>query len=478
MKTEVEDWLTELPPLDGDDDEPEAGNEVGDDPLPELEDASSLDDAVAEDLDVDISVEIPDDEPADAARPGAEPLGNTRRGGETDDERWEADVGEPELDLVESEPPVGAEGEPTVGTDDDFDDHEDLAPSEDDAGEEGTTDPIEHSLDEELPAMDADDEGDFEDALLLEVTEVAHNAETLRWADAAWSECSSLKRSFSWTAGENDPLVAISSLGALDLIVAIAESGALWVSRDGGRTAARARGVFEHLVTSTGDGEPPFAALGKSPGGTVLWVGNAAGQIAASHDFGDSFQACSGVGRPIVALATREDGSLVVLARKGAMMELLASADGATWFTQRISGDIAALASPNLPRARWMTCRGVSVAVGDNLGALQSRDGRHFVRVPATAGATAGVFAGSDSRAPLVLSGSFGDDDELHLVRVPHEAPPEIVAEVASGAKFGETGVGSVVLGLSWLEEPGAVTVLLAGGAVVWGPPGAVAMPK
>ena len=69
MKTEVDDWLTELPPLDGDDDEPDSADEVSDDPLPEPEDAASLDDATAEDLDVDIGVEIPDEEPGgDAAK--------------------------------------------------------------------------------------------------------------------------------------------------------------------------------------------------------------------------------------------------------------------------------------------------------------------------------------------------------------------------------------------------------------------------
>lgn len=470
MKTEVDDWLTELPPLDGDDDEPDSGNEVADDPLPEFADASTLDDTAAEDLDVDIGVEIPDEEPAIA---GAKPAG------EADDERWEADVGEPELDVVESESEVGAEGEPPAVADGDFDDHEDLPASDDDDGEEGTTDPIEHSLDQELPAMDADDEGDFEDALLLETSEIARDPESLRWADAAWSESSSLGRSFPWATSENDPVIAMASLAALDLIIGIARSGALFVSRDGGQTAARARGVFRDLVVPARDDDPPFVALAAGPGAkVVLWVANPAGQMASSHDFGESFRACAGFERPIVALATREDGSLGALARKGATMELLTSSDGATWFTQRVSGDVAALASPKLPRARWMACRGVAVAVGDNLGALLSRDGRHFARVPGTAGATAGVFAGTDSRAPLVLSGAFGDDDEVHLVRVAHDAPPEIVAEVAPGTTAGATSDASMVLGLAWLAEPGAVRVLLSGGAVVWGPPVAVAPPK
>ena len=368
---------------------------------------------------------------------------------------------------------MDAEGEPPVAADGEFGDHEDLPTSEDDAGEEGTSDPIEHSLDEELPAMDADDEGDFEDALLLETSEIAQDAHSLRWADAAWSECSSLNKSFTWVVGEGAPMAALVWLVASDVIAGLTESGSLWVSRDGGRTGARARGDFAHLVAPTGDGEPPFLALSHGPGGkSMIWVGNPAGQLAVSLDFGDSFRACSGTGRPIVALTTREDGSLVALARKGATMELLTSTDGTTWFAQRVSGDVAALGSPKVSRARWMACHGVQVAVGDNLGALHSRDGKHFVRVPGTAGATVGVFAGADSKATLVLSGSFGDDDEVYLVRVLHEAPAEIVAEIAPGVTSSEPGFA--VLGLSWLEEAGAVRVLRATGAVVWGPAAAV----
>jgi hypothetical protein len=75
--------------------------------------------------------------------------------------------------------------------DNDFDLDEEPPSSDDDAGEEGTTDPIEHSLDEDLPALDADEEGDFEDALLLEVGIAAAHTTSKRWADALWEERSS-----------------------------------------------------------------------------------------------------------------------------------------------------------------------------------------------------------------------------------------------------------------------------------------------
>jgi hypothetical protein len=457
MKTEVDDWLTELPPLDGDDDEPDSSAEVADDLLPEPEDASSLDDSVMDDLDVGIGAEIPDDEPA---TPSA--LLNVSRGLQqpsVDEERWEADVGEPELDLIDEGPSSDEDGEPPVEVDGDFGDHEDLPVSEDDAGEEGTNDPIEHSLDEELPAMDADDEGDFEDKLLLEAAEVERDLETVRWADVGWSESSSLHRQFAWAEVDSDPLLALVSSGASAMTAGIAKSGALWVSRDGGRTAHLAGGRFAHLVAPHDDEGSVFLAWAQASGGrAALWVGNGSGKLAVSHDLGESFRSLT-VGRPIVALATREDGSLVALARRDGAMEMLTSSDGITWFAQRVTGDVVALTKR--ARARWMTCRGLAVAVGDELGAFISREGRHFTRIPGTAGSTAGVLAGNDAKAPLVLCGAFGDDDDVHMARVAHDGLPEIVAEVAAG---------SSVLGLTWLPEPGAVDVLFGGRAVVWGP--------
>src|SRR5438045_6722895 len=60
-RNEVEDWLTELPPLDGDDDEPDGGEGLGDD-IPEGDGDASLDDAAADDLEVDEGIEITEEE--------------------------------------------------------------------------------------------------------------------------------------------------------------------------------------------------------------------------------------------------------------------------------------------------------------------------------------------------------------------------------------------------------------------------------
>jgi len=62
-RNELEDWLTELPPLDGSDNEPASEDSAEDLAIDEQDDAS-LDDANADDLDVDEGVEITEEEPA------------------------------------------------------------------------------------------------------------------------------------------------------------------------------------------------------------------------------------------------------------------------------------------------------------------------------------------------------------------------------------------------------------------------------
>src|SRR5258708_25947760 len=86
-RNELDDWLTELPPLDGDeDDEPGAQDLVTDDLETDDGKPTSLDDASADDLEVDDDVDITEESSVSE-----------------DDDRWEADVGEAELDLCGDE---------------------------------------------------------------------------------------------------------------------------------------------------------------------------------------------------------------------------------------------------------------------------------------------------------------------------------------------------------------------------------------
>src|SRR6266508_1051569 len=388
MKGELEDWLSELPPLDGADDEPDANESIVDDALPSLDEDSSLDDAAADDLEVDETVDIAEEESSDGE----------------DDDRWEADVGEPELDLDDAGD--GAAGEldsPALG-DGDFDLDDDLPTSEDDLGEEGTTDPIEHSLDETLPALDADEEGDFEDALLLEAGLTFPQGEAMRWASIIWQERSSSSRSLAWAVPDDLP-VAMVVHPLADLVAAITRSGKIRVSRDGGMTVLDTSAGQRQLKTLFDEGGPSFAAFSK---GGALWIADRSGRLAKSVDFGHSWASCPSIGRTILAFATHDDGSLSVLARKAEAVELLTSTHWIRWFAQPISAHLQTARSPVMPSAVWLVHRAAAVAIGDDLGVLLSRDGRHFARVPGSAGAHAAAFACTSSQSPLLFTGTFG----------------------------------------------------------------------
>ena len=170
MKIEHEDWLSDLPPLDGDSDDPESDETGGDDLPSGGEDEVSLDDAASEELELDEAIEISEEGSADP-----------------DDENWEADIGEAELDVVEGGDAESSEADPAAFGEVDID--EPPAGPEDDGGAEGTSDPIEQAIDDELPPLDADDEGDFQDDWTYDTEgAIATTRPSMRWADAAWAE--------------------------------------------------------------------------------------------------------------------------------------------------------------------------------------------------------------------------------------------------------------------------------------------------
>jgi hypothetical protein len=439
-RNELEEWLTELPPLDGGEDEPDENEGAGDDFVPDEGDDTSLDDAVADDLDVDEGVEITEEEPVSK-----------------DDDQWQADVGEPELDLTEGESAADGDASeaPSEG-DGELDIDEDLPASDDDAGEEGTMDPIEHSLDEELPALDADDEGDFEDALMLEVTAPSVSSASPRWADALWEERAGLSRKLDGPLEEDDEVVGVSlALASVQEVVARAtERGLVLISTvDGpGRTMrGPADGRGRYFFAFSGTGHP------------ILWAANAAGELARSADFGATWTRSTGLGRLVLAIGTRDDGALSVLARKADAIELMTSTDGTRWFTQRISVELQG----DETRTFWLAHRGSAAAIGDAGGVSISRDGRHFTRIAASSGATAGAFVGRSPDAPLVLAGTFESEEAIHLLRVSRDGTAEIVGEMTPPNLNDED---PKVLSMVWHEATETLRVAFATHLVTWGP--------
>jgi hypothetical protein len=219
-----DDELGELPPLDGDlRDAPQPETDSDDEMPPEgeasLDDSTGADDPTeGEEIDLDESDSGWLDEPADAA--GLD-LGDTAT-----------------LDL-------GAE---VPAADDDAD--ETAVPQEDlgfgtsperlglDAGDEGPIDPDEELRDEDLPALDADEAGDVDEALLMDPSFASDEAHGLPWASGPWER-----------VGAPLPLVrayAVACAGRGAVVVGRAEGGGveLWrIDLEGASQALPGRGL-------------------------------------------------------------------------------------------------------------------------------------------------------------------------------------------------------------------------------------------
>lgn len=225
-----DDELDELPPMDGDDrDTPQPETDADDAVPPDGE--ASLDDSTGEDEptnDEEIDLDETDggwlDEPPDAA--GLD-LGDMQTVELSGDVAGEDDTDEP-----------GAEPE-DLGFGD--------APERQglDAGDEGPVAPDEELRDEDLPALDADDEGDVDEASLMDTSFAVATADEphgLPWATGPWER-----------VGAPLPLVratAVASAGRGAVVTGHGERGAssrspeLWrVDLEGATQALPARGL-------------------------------------------------------------------------------------------------------------------------------------------------------------------------------------------------------------------------------------------
>ncbi|MET0592833.1 MAG: hypothetical protein ABW133_09050 [Polyangiaceae bacterium] len=441
MKSEVDDWLSELPPLDGAEEEPAAEDGFSDDLLPGVEDDNSLDDAESDDLDVDDGVDVTDDE---------------SRGGE-DDERWEADVGEPELDLTEDTLGDGDGEAPGVSeNDDDIDD--DLPPSADDSGEEGTNDAIDQAIDEDLPALDADDEGDFEDALLLETGLTEPMPEGPRWAAESWERLPSADRALSFAVPDDDAIAGTAICVAPETLVAVTVAGRLLF--DGGSVDSTGGRRLPAALTG-GKAGAPLIALAERGSSPSLWVGNRSGALAQSPDLGRSWSPAIELGKPIVALAAQRDGSIVALVDNAGALEAATWRSGGTWSARAVTSEGAPLrlVAGGQP---WIAVAESAIAIGHSSGVWLSRSGEDFVRVANLLGTTAGAFVGATPDAPLVIAETAADVEELvRLLRVTREGKVEILADLAPPDLDDGTDVASVVA-LAWDEGANALRVVFS----------------
>jgi hypothetical protein len=258
-----DDALDELPPLDGE-------SPAEEDETPELDESpdvgeASLDDATGEDEPVDpAELDIDDGE-----------------GGwlEGSDDAEDLDMGEtPLLELDSDKDPLEDAEEPGVG-DEDFGIGQEAERSDLDSGDEGPVAEDEALREEDLPQLDADEEGEVDDADLMDPGFAADEPVGLPWAAEPWSRVGAP--------------VALSTATA----VACAVRGAIAAGHAEGASGATAAAVL--LRVDLEGASERLAADGLESGhvraiavdGSTVAVVAEGGRLLVSRDGGAAFDA-------------------------------------------------------------------------------------------------------------------------------------------------------------------------------------------
>ena len=338
---EPDDELGELPPLDGEggDDEAHGTN------VDEVDEVDDGDDEGATDLLDDSTGDgDPADEEVDAA--GTE-------GGWLDDatDADELDVGAHDLDDQERTNLLEDADEPGVG-DEDFGLDPLGASMAGDAGEEGPEGADDDLREEDLPRLDADDDGELEDEVFVDAWPLATDDERPPWDDRAWER-----------------VAGVPSIGLARSVVPL-----------GGPAAALVGGARVLRVDATG-ATPAEAVGGESiHGSAIAGVARLSDGVVAATGRGVFVGAADGGGETKIALrevtgwAELAAGPLVELAAHGAHIwartqggALLESADrGATWAALAADGVDAVTATPD---GELVAVRGGAVVRGPSLAA-------------------------------------------------------------------------------------------------------------
>lgn len=298
--------LSDLPPLDGevdDDLEPEIELDGDEETTIAMDDgAGPEDDADVADIDADESERSWLTEPADSE---------------------DLDLGAGALVDLGVETPLLAESEETEGPS-----HDDLpgdAPEQTglDGGEEGPLAPDDELRDEDLPALDADADGELDDTAFMDQVVSQEEPLGLPWASRPWAPVGAPLDLPSATA------VACVPRGAL--VAARAESGSPELSRvdlEGSRETLMTYGATHaHLLAIAAEGQKVAGVLSD-------------GRLVVSHDGGIHFE--TGAPEVTVSDALYAGGTLWLRTTSGV---LLASVDGGRSFVRsRVPGTIGAIA--------------------------------------------------------------------------------------------------------------------------------------
>ncbi len=284
--------LDELPPLDGETGESSDADATVDE-LDEDPSEATLDDSTGEDDALD-----PNELPADLADEGSW----------IDEAADSADLDLGDVGLLE------------LSEDTALDDADEASPADEDlgfaetpghragldAGDEGPVDPDEELRDEDLPALDADEEGEPSDAGFVDERFASDEPLGLPWAAVPWTRVGAPLALFGATA------IACAGRGAL--VCARLDSSAdrarvVHVDLEGARHALDAEGL---------DGTDVQSLAAGGPEGQVVEVVQRGGRLAVSADGGARFEPrAEGAAVADAAIAS---GALWLRTRAGALL--------------------------------------------------------------------------------------------------------------------------------------------------------------
>jgi hypothetical protein len=466
-----DDDLGELPPLDGDgDDQPDSAEPENPEEGPG---DASLDDATGEDDPID-----PGDLGLNEAEPGwlDEPT-----------DAPDLDLGAVGLvDFADERDPLDDVEEPGVAGEDFGLGSADSAEDELDTGDEGPLDEDDALREEDLPRLDADEEGDLEDAALVEAGFAADEPVGLAWAADPWPRVGapvgllsatsiacvargalSAGRSEEGTAellhvdleGTSQTLAAsgldVAGVRALaaerNRVVALVDSGQVAVSRDRGASFDAIGGVVAAEIALVGD-----VVWMRTRAGGILGFPDASARVTASVQ--DS--SASG-GFPSSNPSLRSGVRAIARDVSGRVAGLLTDDAGRVLALVSVSDDGSPREPIEAPEARMPASLAVRVrhaAYSARGGGVVRRLAGGAWRMHAWEGPVAAL-AFVDDAGTLVAATYSDADDTTALVRLDPQGVASVVARIGP-ASHGESD--GRVLALAYDDPRGVVWV--AGG--------------
>lgn len=422
----------ELPPLDGEADDVEA---------PELDEDDAIDvDEEAKDLLDDTTGEgdaVPELEADGGAESAA--LDGT-------DDADDLDVGGDEIDEFERENLLDDADEPGVGDEDFGLEAGGLGGPTGDQGEEGPEGADEELREEDLPRLDADDDGELEDEMFADAWPTEGDGRP-PWDDRAWERVSGvppvgMARSVVPMDGPRSAVVGGARLMRVGAEVAEAFGSkathgaaiaAIARLSDGVVAATVGGGVFvsdgAELRACEGWDEQEGPVVELAAAGARIWARTAGGAILASADRGGTWSRVMGEGA--LALTATLAGELVAI-RGGAIVRGEALAQWGSPLPPLQDGP-----------ARVCARGSVVVVASPFAGALRS-DGGAWTRLEGTAGVTAVTLLDDDGTTLLALHAPA--EDRSWIARGGVDGVARIVVEL------GGEGDDPRVFDLAWSD--------------------------